>query len=167
MPLLDGIEATRQIRALRNGKQVKIAALTASTFKEENKELIAAGFDVILHKPFRSQQICKCMQNLLDAQFVDSQTPVTQIETQLKTDVESELNPTVLASLPLALPQNLASAIATLNRNQILNAVTQIEKIAPNLAAALKIQVDNFDYATISRLVQSGLAKCLENKEQL
>lgn len=70
MPVMDGIEAARRIRALPSGKAVKIAAVTASTFQEEDAELAAAGFDGIVHKPFRSEQVFECMERLLELRFV-------------------------------------------------------------------------------------------------
>ena len=74
MPVMDGREATRRIRALPEGDQVKIAAVTASSFKEENEEMIGAGFDAIIHKPFRPEQIFDCMEGLLGLRFVRDAT---------------------------------------------------------------------------------------------
>jgi PAS domain S-box-containing protein len=57
MPVMDGLEATRRIRALEGGQAVKIVALTASVFAEQRGEMLAAGMDDILHKPFRPTEI--------------------------------------------------------------------------------------------------------------
>jgi CheY-like chemotaxis protein len=56
MPVMDGLEATRRIRALPGGEAVKIVALTASVFAEQRGEMLAAGMDDILHKPFQPRQ---------------------------------------------------------------------------------------------------------------
>ncbi len=45
MPRMDGLEATIKIHGLPGGKEVKIAALTASVFKEQKDELMGAGSD--------------------------------------------------------------------------------------------------------------------------
>jgi CheY-like chemotaxis protein len=42
MPVMDGLEATRQIRMLEGGKSVRIVALTASAFKEERDNIMTA-----------------------------------------------------------------------------------------------------------------------------
>jgi CheY-like chemotaxis protein len=48
MPVLDGLEATRQIRALPDGQKTAIIAVTASVFEEERAEVLAVarGFEV-------------------------------------------------------------------------------------------------------------------------
>jgi PAS domain S-box-containing protein len=60
MPVMDGLEATRRIRALPGGEAVKIVALTASVFAEQRGEILAAGMDDILHKPFQPREIFAC-----------------------------------------------------------------------------------------------------------
>lgn len=156
MPGGDGLEATRRIRALPDGKTVKIAAVTASTFSEENLELSAAGFDAIVNKPFRPEQIFDCMERLLDLQFVRTEAK--------HADSTIELDPTALASLPRSLQQDFASAIITLDRRRILNVVDQIEKTSPSLAAALRIRIRQYDYDGISKLIQTSLAASTQNQ---
>jgi CheY-like chemotaxis protein len=53
MPEMDGIEATRAIRALtKNGaSRVPIIAITASAMKEDREACIAAGMDGFITKP--------------------------------------------------------------------------------------------------------------------
>lgn len=52
MPILDGIEATRQIRRLPNGEDPVIIALTASALYEERKEISDSGMNDFVTKPF-------------------------------------------------------------------------------------------------------------------
>ncbi|TAN49426.1 MAG: response regulator [Methylococcaceae bacterium] len=150
MPVMDGVGATRSIRALPDGKTVKIAAVTASTFNEENRELSAAGFDATVHKPFRPEQIYDCMERLSGMRFVRTEVK--------KADAVLELNPAALAGLPQTLQQDLAGAIITLDKKRILSVVDQIEKTAPGLAAALRIRVRKYDYDGLLKLVKTSLA---------
>jgi signal transduction histidine kinase/CheY-like chemotaxis protein len=70
MPVMGGDEATRRIRALPGGKEVKILALTASAFKEQDEQILAAGCDVVLHKPFNESEIFTAMGEHLGLQFI-------------------------------------------------------------------------------------------------
>ena len=57
MPVMDGFEASRRIRALPGGDAVKIVALTASAFKEQRRKILKAGCDEVVHKPFLAHEI--------------------------------------------------------------------------------------------------------------
>ncbi|UCV10674.1 response regulator [Dechloromonas denitrificans] len=51
MPVMDGLEATRQIRLLPGYKSVPILALTANAFEEDIAVCLAAGMDAHVAKP--------------------------------------------------------------------------------------------------------------------
>jgi signal transduction histidine kinase/CheY-like chemotaxis protein/HPt (histidine-containing phosphotransfer) domain-containing protein len=51
MPVMDGYDATRAIRASAKGRDVPIVALTASTIAGERERGLAAGMDAYLTKP--------------------------------------------------------------------------------------------------------------------
>lgn len=70
MPQIDGYEAARAIRATTNGKDLPIMALTASAFSGQHQQIIDAGFDGILHKPFHSQEIYDIMQKYLGVEYI-------------------------------------------------------------------------------------------------
>ncbi len=64
MPELDGIEATRRIRAAeRSGDRPRahIVALTANAFDEDRQACIAAGFDAFLTKPLNKADLLGCL----------------------------------------------------------------------------------------------------------
>ena len=56
LPVMGGVEAAQEIRALEGGREVKIVALTASAFAKEREDVLAAGLDDFLRKPYRQQR---------------------------------------------------------------------------------------------------------------
>lgn len=69
MPVLDGIDATRQIRQLEHGQQrrIPILALTASVLKHEMQECADAGMDAIVGKPIDINELLEKMELLVPA----------------------------------------------------------------------------------------------------
>ena len=67
MPEMDGIEASRRIRALENGsKNAYIVALTASFLPEKGSELFEAGIDNYIAKPFDVEHLRQMLKHGLD-----------------------------------------------------------------------------------------------------
>ena len=67
MPIMDGLEATRQIRSNPKFTQIPIIALTASAMPGDRDRCLAAGMNDYLSKPIRMKQLTTIIeQNLLE-----------------------------------------------------------------------------------------------------
>jgi CheY-like chemotaxis protein len=65
MPVMDGLEATRQIRAIeakaQSAKRVPIIAMTANVFREDIEKCIAAGMDGHVGKPLDFDEVFRTL----------------------------------------------------------------------------------------------------------
>ncbi|WP_326539535.1 response regulator [Pseudorhodoferax sp.] len=62
MPRMDGIEATRRIRALAGHGRTPIIAITANAFDQDRQACLAAGMDDFITKPLVPEQLRQVLQ---------------------------------------------------------------------------------------------------------
>jgi len=65
LPIMDGYEATRQIRALAGKQQLPIIALTANALQGDREACLAAGMNDYLAKPFKRADLQRILQRWL------------------------------------------------------------------------------------------------------
>ena len=67
MPVMNGYEATEQIRALEDPAlaKIRILAMTANAFDEDRKKALACGMNGFLSKPIVIEELINTLQNNL------------------------------------------------------------------------------------------------------
>ncbi len=147
MPIMDGIIATQKIRALPNGDKVKIIAVTAMVFTEQQQEFINVGVDGIVSKPYRDTEIFACMSKHLGVQFVYDE-PIDGKKVNGPLLVGQHLK-----QLPEALLSQLQQATMSLDIEQSLAVIGQIRAVDASLADILAERVNQFDFEAITKLM--------------
>lgn len=72
MPVLDGLAATRAIRALPQGAVLPIIALTASAFTDTRERCLAAGMNDYLSKPVVASRLHELLAQYLSVSVVEA-----------------------------------------------------------------------------------------------
>jgi CheY-like chemotaxis protein len=142
MPVMEGEEATRRIRQLPGGHKVKIVAVTASAFKEEQQEMLAAGMDDFIRKPYRPDEIYDCFARLLNVEYRYSAPAAAEL-------APKPLTATMLLRLPDPLRQELRMAVASLDSEQIASTLDKVSAVDAELARTLSRLAEYFDYPAI------------------
>ncbi len=70
MPVMDGREAIRRIRAAPGGEEPRIIAVTASALDENRQELLGIGADDFIGKPFQEAELFQKIQAHLGVEFL-------------------------------------------------------------------------------------------------
>ncbi len=142
MPVMDGIQATRQIRELPGGKTVKIVAVTASVFPQQRNEMLEAGMDDHVSKPYRASEVYDCLSKHLDVKYIYQSDPEPQ--QQFET-----LTAGMMEELSDELRNEFIDALELLDRSRIESIVQQIANQNQTLHKALSRLTDKYDYPTI------------------
>ncbi|WP_221047019.1 hybrid sensor histidine kinase/response regulator [Methylogaea oryzae] len=140
MPVLDGYVATQRIRALPGGDKVKIVALTASAFQEDQSAILAAGCDDLLPKPLEEARLFQVMGDLLGLEFNCAEAAA---------DNKSPGEPTSaldLRGIDPSLRVALARAAETLDVEGCMEAVARMRAAHPDTAAVLETLIQSFRF---------------------
>jgi len=154
MPVVDGYEATRRIKATTKGQATVIIALTASAFEEDRERVLAEGCDDFVRKPFRENEIYDMLAKHLRVRFVYDEE---QAQLAMAHPVATASLAAALAALPAGWMADLQQATIRADLNLILTLIEQIHGQNPALADTLVDWAHNFEYKKILTLIeQSG-----------
>jgi signal transduction histidine kinase len=163
MPAVGGLEATREIRTREREMSVAeptiIIALTASVFEERRGEILAAGSDDYLRKPFSEEIIFAKIAQYLGVSYRYEALPQTPLSSRQFSFV-SKPDAFFLeefATIPAAWVAELHEAANKLREESVWRLIEQIGEISPPLATALKELADDFRLDEIVRLTEASL----------
>ena len=144
MPVMDGYEATKRIKATTAGQTTAVIAVTASMLEEERAVTLSVGCDDFLRKPFREQEIFDLITKHLGARFVyEDDAPQADATTN-----PAEL-PALLAQLPDDLREQLRDAAECCDIALLDRLILDIRAYQPTAADMLMEKARNFQYELI------------------
>jgi len=150
MPVMDGVEAVRRIRATPAGAKTKIIALTAHALEEERSRIIAAGCDDLVRKPFREQDIFAALARHLRLEFIYEPARPTE---GAPPSPGLALDPDQLAGLPAELRRDLRQAVLELDTGRTQALIAQVAERDPSLGRALQALATQLDYKRLLDLL--------------
>jgi CheY-like chemotaxis protein len=156
LPVLGGVEAAKRIRELEGGRGVKIVAVTASASASQREEVLAAGLDDFLRKPYRRGEIFECMARHLGVRYL------YRASGQASADVSAGLRHEDLAALPVSLRDELERAVVSLDREWIARLVSQISEQNDSLGSVLARLAAVFSYTPILRALENCRSRLVE-----
>jgi len=175
MPVMDGYEATRQIRLLESelalapsvgdnqssasplprSASTKIIALSASAFDEDRSRMIAAGCDCFVRKPFQEQEIFDTMADHLGAAYrYETLGPTDEYELtsqrlHYRTVPMSNLQMGNLQNLSTDWVEQLQQAAIQADRDWLMQLIDQLPTEQRTLKERLTQLINRFDFDTL------------------
>jgi len=156
MPVMNGYEATKQIKSHLKGQATVIMALTASAFEEQRTMILSAGCDDFVRKPFREEVLLEKIATYLGVRYIyeDLSQPTSQ---KLGEKVEV-LTSEALAVMPKKWRSQLYLAAKGCNDEELLTLIEQIPEPHAALKPRLIDLVNNFRLDIIIDLTQSFIS---------
>jgi len=154
MPVLDGYEATRRIKATAQGQNTIIIALTASAFEEDRAEILALGCDDFVRKPFRHSEIFDKLAQYLGVRYIYKEESPAMEALPSKAATQTGLTLQALAALPAELRNALEKAAIETDMQGVGQLIAAIRLHNADLANALLSLANDFEYGKIMRVVQ-------------
>ncbi len=150
MPVMDGATATQQIKSSPEGQSTVIIALTASAFEEQRQEILQAGCDDFVRKPFRETEILEKIATHLGVQYAYTDRPELPDKTT-PPSIEA-LHSDDLATVPPEWLQQLYDAAAQGNDATIITLLQQVEASHPALVIRLNQLLETYRFDKIMDL---------------
>jgi CheY-like chemotaxis protein len=163
MPIMDGLEATRRIKASDAGAQIKIVVLTAHALEEERREILTAGCDDFIRKPYKDIEIFDALNKHLGVRFIYEGEMLPVTEAALPLTVEA------LAELPAGLRNDLEQALERIDTDAVDHAIEAIRVFDAAIADALGAVAKDLQYGQILELIevsQSEVDREKQNREK-
>jgi signal transduction histidine kinase/DNA-binding NarL/FixJ family response regulator len=151
MPVMDGYEATRRLKATVAGSATPVIAITASAFEDARANVTAAGVDDYLRKPFRPEELFEALGKCLDLRYLFADETVNA-------PGHSKVAPLTEASraaLPKDMIVAMQQAVAEGNMARLTELIAQVEKVDSNAAHALQALADQYDYEKLNQWLRN------------
>ncbi|MEI6777890.1 MAG: ATP-binding protein [Chloroflexales bacterium] len=143
MPIMDGYEATRTIKQSERGHETIVIALTASAFEEDRNQVLSAGCDEFIRKPFRNDQLFAALERHLGVRFMRESGEPAATVTPKPSDMLAPLDLTVL---PLGTLAELRSAAEQADGEAVLQIIAPFAALHSTQVHTITNLVDNFRF---------------------
>ncbi|CAB1075090.1 Circadian input kinase A [Olavius algarvensis Delta 1 endosymbiont] len=158
LPVMDGLEATKQIRELttRNAqpetRNPVIIALTASVFEEDKEKVLEAGCDDFVRKPFHQEEIFDKMAQYLEVRYIYGE----QEKQDKARIVYRAITPSDLAGLTTDWIDRCLEAAKKGKSAEIFDLLKEIKDDHGRVADAMAEMAQNYKYSEIVALIEKG-----------
>ncbi|MBN2860983.1 MAG: PAS domain S-box protein [Sphaerochaetaceae bacterium] len=152
MPVMDGYTATRKIKALNQGVQIPIIAVTASAFEDDRKAVLAQGFDGYLKKPLTREELFAEIADILDLDLVyggknEQGSPVSKLSSE---------GSVALHAIPKEFRDTLYAFIENGDVISFKEKLGTVAAYSEEASVYLKSLADVYDYDTLLNILTEG-----------
>ncbi|MCH7973397.1 MAG: tetratricopeptide repeat protein [Bacteroidetes bacterium] len=145
MPVMDGKSAIDKIRTLQNGVEVKIVVVSASTLKEEKKNILASDINGYIRKPFQEHTIFDTIKKLFDVEYI------YEDETE-KEHIVSNIKRSDVSNIPVKMFDSLKQSLESGDVDLFINQLKTFKEIEPGIADNLIQLAESYEIDKLIKL---------------
>ncbi|MEM1394811.1 MAG: ATP-binding protein, partial [Cyanobacteria bacterium P01_H01_bin.150] len=168
MPTMDGYQATKIIKSRQKEieysnfitKRTVVIALTANAFEEQKDEIITAGCDDLINKPFPKEILLEKLNQHLGVQYLyqeNNQEDNPNNSKSITTEADNNFNPDILrqslSEMSSEWVTKLQQASAQCSDNLIFDLLKETPPKNPQLTETLKYFAENFQFDKILQAI--------------
>jgi len=159
MPIMDGYQATRQIKQSNFATIPPIIAITASAFAHKREECLTAGCDAFISKPFQREEILEIASQYLGVEYSKNTTAETVSDATDASVSPSDytLNANDLTIMSSEWIEQLHYAASSCNDALCLSLIDQIPEEQSQLIEALIELVETYQFDQLINLTISPI----------
>jgi len=156
MPVMNGYEATRQIKAHLKGQATAVIALTASALEEDREAILSAGCDDFMCKPFREESLWEKIAQQLGVHYLYEESEVRGEDEAVRDESipSDESLKYHLSQMPREWVEKLYQAALKGLDHVIIQLLEQIPETHVPLANTLEDWANNFLFDRVIDLIQ-------------
>lgn len=143
MPIIDGYQATAEIKKSICGAETCIIALSASAFEENRALILASGCDDFIRKPFRPEDVIAALERHLGVRFIEELEEVALVP-------PSSNEPVSMKEVPAAWMTAFARANEQLDVQAMERLLSQLPSTHTHLAESLRKLVHDYAFEQIT-----------------
>ena len=154
MPVMDGLEATRRIKADPQGQETFVITLTASALDEDRRAALRSGADGFLPKPCREEELLESVRALLNVVYDYESVSGSGGEPAAAVLACSAEK---LGQLPRELIVELSNATASGDKRLLNRLISKVRETEDGgTARALQNLADKYEYDALTHLLEES-----------
>lgn len=155
MPVMDGLEATRKMRAYPESSGIPVIIVSATFLEQDSQAALQAGANAFLPKPIEQGHLLQEMERLLNIRWVRERTPENALQTQSSVSSAMKMPPEKEMDI-------LLDIVLDGNMTRIRKRADYLDTLDPEYRTftdRLRTLAASFQVLEIQRIIEKSLSK--------
>ncbi len=146
MPVMDGFEATRRIKALDEKNETTIIAVTASVLEEQMDSIRMTGSSDIIRKPFKEAELFEKIRMHCNIEFEYAAKPESPVQPAESKETKVESITATIEAIPADLKAKIVEAIEHGYRKKLFGYIEELREHDQAISKTILKLVKSYQY---------------------